>query len=129
MLPKLLKPPFELSHFFRQISHLAGILATCLFPGILCGIKGLSRLVYGATILHELRHSKVSWVVKGPSAVLHHLQYLAERPFLGAPLSESPLCARFLGTCSAALEAVVALVILAWAFSFVHSTQVGDVTR
>ena len=37
--------------------------------------------------------------------------------------------ARFLGTCLAALEAVVALAILAWAFSFVHSTQVGGVTR
>jgi hypothetical protein len=34
-----------------------------------------------------------------------------------------------LGTCLAALEAIVALAILARAFSFVHSTQVGGVTR
>ncbi len=45
---------------------------------------------------------------------------------LGAPLLELLLCAPFLGVHSAALVAVVALALLARAFSFVHSTQVGS---
>jgi hypothetical protein len=38
---------------FLKLRHLTGITATCLFPGFLCGIEGLSRLVLGATVLRE----------------------------------------------------------------------------
>jgi len=48
--------------------------------------------------------------------------------FLGAPLPELLLCAPFLGVHPAALVAAAALALLARAFSFVHSTQVGGVT-
>ena len=57
------------------------------------------------------------------------LQFLTARSFLGAPKPELLLCAPFLGVHPAALVAVAALASLAWAFSFVHSTQVGGVTR
>ena len=57
------------------------------------------------------------------------LQFLTARSFLGAPLQELLLCAPFLGVYPAALVAVSALALLARAFSFVHSTQVGGVTR
>ncbi len=57
------------------------------------------------------------------------LQFLIARSFLGAPLQELLLCAPFLGVYPAALVAVAALALLARAFSFVHSTQVGGVTR
>ena len=57
------------------------------------------------------------------------LQFLTARSFLGVPLPELLLCAPFLGAHPAALVAVAALALLARAFSFVHSTQVGGVTR
>ena len=57
------------------------------------------------------------------------LQFLTARSFLGAPLPELLLCAPFLGAHPAALVAVAALALLARAFLFVHSTQVGGVTR
>ena len=57
------------------------------------------------------------------------LQFLTARSFLGAPLQELLLCAPFLEVYPAALVAVAALALLARAFSFVHSTQVGGVTR
>jgi hypothetical protein len=59
----------------------------------------------------------------GPFAVLHHLQYLAERPFWGAPLSDPPPCACFLGMRSTVLGAVAALALLARAFSLYFSTK------
>jgi hypothetical protein len=69
----------------------------------------------------------VSGVVKGPSAPLHHLhhlQYLAERPFLvGAPLMEPPSRFPFLGTCSPGFGAVAALAFLARAFSLYLLTK------
>jgi hypothetical protein len=57
------------------------------------------------------------------------LAILVGKAPLGGSSMGTPSRARFLGTCLAALEAVVALAILARAFSFVHSTQVGGVTR
>ena len=43
----------ELNKSFCQISHLTGISATCLFPGLPCGTEGLSRLVLRATLLRK----------------------------------------------------------------------------
>ena len=43
----------ELHISFGQISHLTGISATCLFPGLFRGIEGLSRLVLWLAILLE----------------------------------------------------------------------------
>ena len=57
------------------------------------------------------------------------LQFLTAWSFLGVPLPELLLCAPFLGVHPAALVAVAALALLARAFSFVHFTQVGAVTR
>ena len=57
------------------------------------------------------------------------LQFLTAWSFLGAPLPELLFCAPFLGVHPAAFVAVAALALLARAFSFVHSTQVGGVTR
>ena len=129
MLLRFRKPLFELSHLFGQMAYLIRIPTAWFLPGLLCGIEGLSQLVLLAAVHIEptTLHGVVSreWSV----TVLQCLQYLSVRPFLGAPLSETPSRARFLGTCLAALEAVVALAILARAFSFVHSTQVGGVTR
>jgi len=56
-------------------------------------------------------------------------EFLTAWSFLGAPLQELLLCAPFLGVYPAALVAVAALALLARAFSFVYSTQVGGVTR
>jgi hypothetical protein len=41
----------ELNKSFRQISYLTGISITCLFPGLLGRIEGLSRLVLETTVL------------------------------------------------------------------------------
>jgi len=58
------------------------------------------------------------------------LQFLTALSCLGAPFPELLLCAPpFLGVHPAALVAVAALALLARAFLFVHSTQVGGVTR
>ena len=57
------------------------------------------------------------------------LQFLTAWSFLGVPLPELLLCVPFLGVHPAALVAVAALALLDRAFSFVHFTQVGGVTR
>ena len=112
------------------MAYLIGIPTAWFLPGLLCGIKGLSQLVLLAAV--HIEPTTLRGVVSrewSVNCLAQCLQYLSVRPFLGAPLSESPSRARFLGTCLAALEAVVALAILARAFSFVHSTQVGGATR
>jgi len=107
---------FELNKSLHQISYPTGVSATCLFPGLLCGIKGLSRLDLETTVLQEPATLDSVVSVKGPSTDLHHLQYLVGRPFLVIPLSKPPPW-RFLGTRnSAALVAVAALAFSARAF-------------
>ncbi len=51
LLLSLFKLLFELSHFLSYISHLTGISATRLFPGLLCGVEGLNRLVLRRAVL------------------------------------------------------------------------------
>jgi hypothetical protein len=128
VLLRFLKLLFELSHLFGQMAYPIGIPTAWFLPGLLRGIEGLNQPVLLAAVLVEPTTLR-DVVSRERSVALHHLQNLSVRPFLGAPLSETPSRACFLGTCLAALEAVVALAILARAFSFVHSTQVGVVTR
>jgi len=123
------KPLFELSHLFRQISHLSGISTSWLFPGLLKGLVGLS---FWLPSLLNLRNSVVLWVVNGPSTALHHLQNLLVRPFLGVPFSGPPPCVRFplLGTCSPAiLVAVVTLALLARAASYLFTPRKWEVLQ
>ena len=53
MLLRFLKLLFELSHLFRQKSHLSGISTSWFLPGLPCGVKGLSRPVLLAAALVE----------------------------------------------------------------------------
>jgi len=48
-----LKPLFELSQFFRQISHLIGISTSWFLPGLLHGIERLAWPVLLASVLVE----------------------------------------------------------------------------
>ena len=102
----------------------------CLsFAGLPCGIEVLSRLVHCATLVRDsATHSGIVGC-EGSVWRIAPLQFLTAWSSLGAPLPELLLCAPFLGVHSAALVAVAALALLARAFSFVHSTQVGGVTR
>jgi len=95
--------------------HLTGISAACLFAGLSCGIEVLSRLVHCATLVQD--STTHSGIVGCEGSVWCNaiLQFLTARSFLGVH--------------PAALVAVAALASLARAFSFVHSTQVGGVTR
>jgi hypothetical protein len=104
-------------------------LAACLFAWLSRGIEVLSRLVRCATVVRD--SATHSGIVGCEGSVWHiaPLQFLTARSFLGAPLPELLLCAPFLGVHPAALVAVAALALLAWAFSFFHLTQVGGVTR
>jgi hypothetical protein len=89
----------------------------------------LSRLVHCATLIRDSAiHSGIVGC-EGSVWCIAPLQFLTAWSFLGAPLSELLSCAPFLGVHPAALVAVAALALLARAFSFVHSTQVGGVTR
>jgi hypothetical protein len=73
----------ELHISFGQISHLTGISATCLFPGLLRGIEGLSRLVFGATVLREPATLDGIVGCKGPVCCLAPLAILGRTAFLG----------------------------------------------
>ena len=111
------------------MAYLIGILTAWSLPGLLRGIEGLSQPVLLAAVHIEptTLHGVVSreWSVNS----LAMLAILVGTALLGGSSIGISLTRALLGHCSAALEAVVALAILAWAFSFVHSTQVGGVTR
>ena len=95
----LLKLFFKLFLLLGQISHLVWISAN-LFPGLLCGIEGLSRRV-----------------------LLLALQYLVEGPFLGARPLELPTFPRFPGMCLPVLGTVPALTLVALVFSLYLSMK------
>ena len=129
LLRFLLKPLLELSYLFGQMAYLIGIPTAWFLPGLLRGIEGLSQPVLLAAV--HIESTTLRGVVSREWSVnsLAMLAILVGTTLLGGSSIESPSRARFLGTCSAALEAVLALAILAQAFSFVHATQVGGVTR
>jgi len=103
----------------------------CLcFAGLPCGIEVLSRLVHCATLVRDSAiHSGIVGCEGSSVWCIAPLQFLTARSFLGAPLPELLFYVRPVGVHPAALVAVAALALLARAFSFVHSTQVGGVTR
>jgi hypothetical protein len=53
MLLRLFVLLFEFKQSFRQISHLTGIPAARLLPGLLSGVEGLNQPVLGAAVLLE----------------------------------------------------------------------------
>jgi len=109
VLLRFLKPLFELSHLFRQISHLSGISTSWLLPGLLCGVEGLSRPVLLAAILVE------PTTLRGNVGRERPVNSLAPFAKLVGTFSGPPPCARFpfLGTCSASLAAAATLALLA----------------
>jgi len=133
VLLRILMPLFELSHLFRQISHLSGISTSWLLPGLPCGVKGLSRPVLLAAVLVE--PMTLVGVVGRERSVnsLAPLAKLVGTSLLGGPLlGPSPmrtlplpgylLTCHFGGCCNLGL-------IGSGCFLFVHFTQVGSVTR
>ena len=93
MLLRFLKPLFELSHLFRQISHLIGISTSWLFPGLLRGVKGLIRPVLLAAVLIE--PMTLCGIVgrERPINSLAPFAKLAGTALLGGPLlGPSPMC-------------------------------------
>jgi hypothetical protein len=121
-----LKPLFELSHLFHQISHLSGLSTSWFLPGLLCGVKGLSQPVLLAAVLVE--PTTLRGVV-GRERFANSLAPFAKlvgTVLLGGPLFRPSPCVRFpfLGTCSPANLAVAAtLALLARAASFAFSAN------
>jgi len=98
-------------------------------PTLACTTPVLSRLVHCATLVRDsATHSGIVGC-EGSVWRIAPLRFLTARSFLGAPIPELLLCAPFLRVHPAALVAIAAQTSLARAFSFVHSTQVGGVTR
>ena len=95
--PSLFKLLLKLVHFLSQISHLAGISAA-LLPGLLCGIKELTMPVLLLAVFNKLGTIDGVKCGEGPTFSLSPFAILGSQPFLGAPLSEPPPFARFLGT-------------------------------
>jgi len=119
VLLRFLKPLFELSHLFHQISHLSGTSTTWFLPGLLCGVEGLSRPVLLAAVLVE--PTTLGGVVGRERSV----NSLAPFAFSGPPP-----CARFpfLGTCSPAfLAAAATLALLGWAASCLFTSRKWEV--
>ncbi len=114
-LLRFLKPLFELSYLFRQISHLSGIsTAWFLQRGLLRGVEGLSWPVLLAAVLIE---PATLYGVVGREQSINSLAPFAKlvgTPFLGVPFSGPPPCARFpfLGTCSPAILVAAATLAL-----------------
>jgi len=98
----------ELQKSFRQISHLTGIYAACLFPGLLCRIEGLSRLVLGATVLQEPATLDSIVGCERPVCCLAPLAILGRVAFLGGSFTGTSftrarpwhVLTRFRGCCS-----------------------------
>jgi hypothetical protein len=127
------KPLFELSHLFCQISHLSGISTSWPFPGLLCGVKGLSRPVLLAAVLVEPTTLRGVAGRERPVNSLASFAKLVGTALLGGPLfGPSPmgsislpvslLTCHFGGCCNPGLVG-------SGCFLFVHSTQVGGMTR
>jgi len=92
VLLRFLKPLFELSYLFRQISYLSGISTARFLPGLLRGIERLSRLVLGATVLRE--PTTLEGIVGSERSVnsLAPLAKLVGTALLGVPfLGPSPM--------------------------------------
>ncbi len=92
MLLSLFKLLFKLSHFLRLISHLTGISATRLFPGLLCGVEGLNRLVLWRAVL--LKPTTLDGIVGGigPVCILAPLAVLGRTTlFGGSSIGPSPM--------------------------------------
>jgi hypothetical protein len=124
---------FELSHLFHQISHLSGISTAWFLPrGFLCGVEGLSRPVLLAAVLIE---PTTLICDVGRERSVNSLAPLAKHvgtallgvPFLGPSPMLTLLIPGYVATCH--FGGCSNLGLIARAFSFVHSTQVGSVTR
>ena len=78
----LFKLFLKLFHFLGQIGHLARIFPT-LFPGLLSGIEGLSRLIYLLTL--PIQPVTLNGVMpgKGSTISLASFAILDSAPFLG----------------------------------------------
>jgi hypothetical protein len=133
VLLRFLKPLFELSHLFRQISHLSGISTYWFLPGLFCGVEGLSQPVLLAAVLVE--PTTLCGVVGCERSVnsLAPFAKLVGTALLGGPLlgpsfmhtlpfSGYVLTCHFGGCCNFGL-------IGSGCFLFVHFMQVGGVTR
>ena len=132
-LLRFLKPLFELSHLFRQISHLSGLSTSWLFPGLLCGVEGLSQPVLLAAVLVE--PTTLCGVVGRERSVnsLAPFAKLVGTSLLGGPLlGPSPMRSLslpgYLLTCQFGSRCDLGHV-GSGCFLFVHFTQVGGVTR
>jgi hypothetical protein len=132
VLLRFLKPLFELSYLFRQISYLSGISTAWFLPGLLRGIEGLSRLVLGATVLREPTTlegivgsersvNSLAPLAKLVGTALLGVPFFGPSPMLTLPIPGNVATCHF-GGCSN-------LCLIARVFSFVHFTQMGDVTR
>ena len=132
-LLRFLKPLFELFHLFGQMAYLIGIPTAWFLPGLLCGIEGLSQPVLLAAILIE--PTTLRGVVGREQSVnsLAPFAIFDGTALLGGPLfGPSPMCllslpgylltCHFGGCCNPGLVGL-------GCFLFVHSTQVGGVTR
>ena len=84
---------FNVAIILSQIGHLTGITATCLFPGFLRGIEGLSRLVLGTTVLQE--PMTLAGIVgrERPICRLAPLAVLGRTALLGGSFRASLVCA------------------------------------
>jgi hypothetical protein len=92
VLLSLFKLLFKLSHFLSCINHLTGISATRLFPGLLCGVEGLNRLVLCRAVL--LEPTTLDGIVGGIGPI-YHLAPLAilgrTALFWGSSIGPSPM--------------------------------------
>jgi hypothetical protein len=113
-LLRFLKPLFELSHLFHQISHLSGISASWLFPGLLCGVEGLIWPVLLAAVLIESTTLRGVVGRERPVNSLAPFAKLVGMALLEGPLlGPSPMCSlslpgyllacRFAGCCNLGL--------------------------
>ena len=132
MLLKFLKPLFELSNLFHQISHLSGISTSWFLPWLLCGVERLSRTVLLAAVLVEPTTLRGVVGHERPVNSLAPFAKFVRTALLGGPLAgPSPmLTLPFSGYVITSLSGCGNLGLIgSGCFLFVHFTQVGGVTR